>query len=204
VKNNIKAKFAKSLLLIMSLSLLLMLLPGCGNCVCDCVSCGCEAANGGGTAGGEDVEYDLNEYSYGKPLFPNVSLTATQLMANPEKYDGKLIQIRGVINLSKDNTTLYSSKEDWHYNNEGFYISLDYDALGVTEEELKVKNGDMVMIEGKFEMWEDSFLYWYGAITDIHRIVKLLSKDEYKIKWKDRTDIIWDSAGNPIGIRPAR
>jgi uncharacterized membrane protein YcgQ (UPF0703/DUF1980 family) len=78
---------------------------------------------------------------------PFVSLI--QLIANPEKYDGKQVQVTGFLRLEFEGNRIFLHKEDYTYN-----IVENAVRIGVTKEQgqdLKDKNMHYVSVVGTFK-----------------------------------------------------
>lgn len=101
----------------------------------------------------------------------NLSVSIIELIANPEKYNGKAIQVEGFLNIEFEGTALYLHKEDLDY-------SISKNAIWVSfkskEEvfELKDKFGrKYVLLEGTFSSESNGhFGLFSGSIRDITRL----------------------------------
>ncbi len=106
-------------------------------------------------------------------------VTLIQLIATPERYDGKLVRVIGVGNLEFEGDGLYLGKEDFLYRTRNC-IWLDiYGNPVIPYEESKQYNGKYVLVEGTFD--KDNLGHWslyHGAITDITRYEPALSERE--------------------------
>ena len=100
-----------------------------------------------------------------KPSPQNVSII--QLIATPEKYDGKLVRVVGVGNLEFEGNAIHLSKEDLSYGTHN-PIWLDFrNNTTIPYEGAKQYNGKYVIVEGIFK--NDYSGLFHGAITDITR-----------------------------------
>lgn len=98
-----------------------------------------------------------DQYGYKNPANPYAeNVTMVQLIATPERYDGKLIRVHGVGNLEFEGDYIALSKDDWaYYNNHRISISLSDRAIPY--EEAQKYNGKYVLVEGIFEMSQCGF-----------------------------------------------
>jgi hypothetical protein len=93
-----------------------------------------------------------------------------QLIANPEKYDGKLVFVKGVGNLQYEGDAVYLNIDDYINGNtlNGLWITLDEDVISY--EEAKKYNGKYVIIIGEFDKDNKGhFGSWSGSINHITR-----------------------------------
>ena len=96
-------------------------------------------------------------------------VTMIQLIANPEKYDGKLVRVIGVGNLEFEGNCLSLSKEDLKYG-VGNSIWIELSAKAITYEEAKNYNGKYVIVEGIFDQDDCGHMDMFrGAIKSISR-----------------------------------
>ena len=92
-----------------------------------------------------------------------------QLLATPEKYDGKLVRIIGVGNLEFEENYLSLSKED-HEFGAGNSIWIELGDKAIPYEEAKEYNGKYVVVEGFFDKDDcGHFDMFCGSIKDISR-----------------------------------
>lgn len=74
-----------------------------------------------------------------------------ELIANPEKYHGKIIRVKGFLRLEFEGNGIYLSKEDWKHGvtKNAFWVGFDHDYL----KELKPRkiSGNWVFLEGVFD-----------------------------------------------------
>jgi hypothetical protein len=91
-------------------------------------------------------------FAYGKAASNPIDTSLIQLIANPEKYNGKLVRVIGVTNIGFEVNAIYTSKEHHKYGvtKNSLWISPDTKALGVKEDQLTKYNGKYVLIEGIF------------------------------------------------------
>jgi hypothetical protein len=100
------------------------------------------------------------------------SISLMQLIVNPEKYNGKLVQVIGIANIEFEDNGIFFTKE--HYLNRiyknALWIEPNYDALGATPEQLQKYNGEYVLMEGIFDMnHKGHFGAFSRALTKITR-----------------------------------
>lgn len=98
-----------------------------------------------------------------------VDVSMVQLLATPEKYDGKLVRIIGVGNLEFEENYLSLSKED-HEFGAGNSIWIELGDKAIPYEEAKEYNGKYVVVEGFFDKDDcGHFDMFCGSIKDISR-----------------------------------
>ena len=97
-------------------------------------------------------------------------VTIIQLLATPEKYDGKRIRVVGVGNLEFEGNALYLSKDDLFYRVYNA-VWLDFDNnTSLSYEEAIQFNGNYVCVEGTFQKDKNGHgSLFHGTITDITR-----------------------------------
>lgn len=102
-----------------------------------------------------------------------IDVTMTQLLATPERYDGKLVRVQGVGNLEFEGDALYLSEQDWKYcTDAAVWISLGDD---ISYEEAQKYNGKYVLVEGVFDQADKGHMgLFHGAIRDVSR---------YELSW---------------------
>jgi hypothetical protein len=97
-----------------------------------------------------------------------LDVTMVQLIANPEKFDGKLIRVIGFMRLEFEGNVLYLHREDYENALLGNGIWVD-----VTPEITKQKetlNMHYVLLEGIFSSSDRGHLgMWSGTIKTIRR-----------------------------------
>jgi hypothetical protein len=95
-------------------------------------------------------------------------VTLIQLIANPDKFDGKLIRVIGFLRLEFEGDVLYLHRED--YENailgNGIWVSV---TPAVTKQKATL-NMNYVLLEGLFSSSESGYMgMWSGAIKQIRR-----------------------------------
>ena len=92
-----------------------------------------------------------------------------QLIATPEKYDGKLVRVIAVGNLEFEGNYLSLSKEDWKYR-AGNTVWIQLDPESSRYQQGQEYNGKYVIIEGIFDKDNRGHMSsHYGAIRDVRR-----------------------------------
>jgi hypothetical protein len=105
----------------------LLLIFGIGNCI---------AQNS------EKTIFDFSEKNAEK-------ISLVQLIANPKKYDGKVIEVIGFLSLEFEGRALYLHKDDYEYFNLKNGVSI---LASISEEEKKNCDLKIVSIIGKFQL----------------------------------------------------
>lgn len=97
------------------------------------------------------------------------NVTMIELIATPEKYDGKLVRVKGVGNLEFEENCIYLSKEDRKYGTDNcIWIGLGKRATPY-EEAIKY-NGEYVILEGIFDKDDCGHMNMFcGSIKSISR-----------------------------------
>jgi hypothetical protein len=97
----------------------------------------------------------------------------TQLLASPERFEGKRIQVQGVFQRGNEERALYLSQDDAEYLNfaSGVWLESTKDADS---------NGAFVVVEGTFTAGERGHEgLWPGEIRSISRIDLVKRRSEY-------------------------
>lgn len=98
-----------------------------------------------------------------------MDVSLVQLIATPERYDGKLIRVHGVGNLEFEGNYLSLSKEDYQYH-VGNGVWLELGDRAISYEEAKEYNGKYVIVEGFYDKDDKGhFGMFHGSIKDISR-----------------------------------
>lgn len=124
---------------------------------------------------------------------PNNELVKTSiinLIATPEKYHNKDVQVIGVVNLEFESNELCLSKSDleYHINNNCLWIELGSE---ISYEEAQNLNGKYAIIEGTFDMNNKGHLGMYaGSITDITRYELWEDKENNNLKENQAIEIL--------------
>lgn len=105
-----------------------------------------------------------------------------QLIATPERYDGKKVSVYGYLHLQFENTALYLSKEDSKYGGNALWVSFSKDLKlettgnRITKKRPKLSHYDCrhVLVEGVFDSSMKGHMGNFpGEISNITRIVEL-------------------------------
>ena len=100
-----------------------------------------------------DNEFDAKDYT---------EVSMIDLIANPEKYDGKKVQVKGVGEIMFEDTTLYFSEESH------FYLTADQLWLNISndpnEEDLWwIINGEKIHWEDAIDKYSGKYIEVYGT-----------------------------------------
>lgn len=92
-----------------------------------------------------------------------------QLLTAPEKYDGKLVLVKGVGNLEFEGDCISLSKDDLKYHT-GNSIWIELDESCVSYEDAKQYNGEYVYVEGVFDKDYGGHMNGFcGSIREVSR-----------------------------------
>ncbi len=93
-----------------------------------------------------------------------VSVTMVELIASPEKFEGKSVRVIGYLHLEFEGTVLYLHKEDYDH-------ALLGNGIWVDIRDLKSKLSDnYVLLEGTFTAKKHGHLgMWRGELQDVRR-----------------------------------
>ncbi len=99
-----------------------------------------------------------------------VDVSMTELIATPERYHGVKVRLTAVGNLEFEGNCISVSKEAWeNYTNDSIWIELG-DELAPYYERLQRYNGEYVIIEGVFDMYDKGhFDSFQGALHNVTR-----------------------------------
>ena len=100
------------------------------------------------------------------------SVSLMQLTVNSEKYHGKLVRVIGVSSIEFENDSIWLMKENYEHGvyMNALWIEPDYDALGVTRQQLELFNGKYVLMEGVFNKDNHGHMGMYsGALEKVTR-----------------------------------
>ena len=103
----------------------------------------------------------------------NHVLSLVNLIATPEKYHGKKVQIIGYLNIKFEGNGIYLHKDDYEHGiySNGFWVSIDKNIQQKIADEKINKN--YVLLEGTFNMNQRGHMgLWSGAIEQITQIIK--------------------------------
>jgi hypothetical protein len=97
-----------------------------------------------------------------------INATLIQLIANPEKFDGKLIRVIGFLRLEFEGDVLYLHRED--YENAILGDGIWVDVTPEITKQSKTLNMNYVLLEGIFSSREHGHMgAWSGTITKVRR-----------------------------------
>ena len=99
-----------------------------------------------------------------------IRVNMIQLLASPEKYDGKIVSVIGVGELDFESYYLYLSKDDYRFRT-GNRIGIRLGERATPYEEAQKYNGKYVIVEGMFEKIDGDPRYYNVTvkIKDISR-----------------------------------
>ena len=99
-----------------------------------------------------------------------VDVSMTELIATPERYHGVKVRLTAVGNLDFEGNCISASKEAWeNYTNDRIWIELG-EELALHAERLRRYNGEYVIIEGVFNMYDKGhFAMFQGALHNVTR-----------------------------------
>ena len=99
-----------------------------------------------------------------------VDVSIAELIATPERYHGVKVRLTAVGNLDFEGNYISASKEAWeNYTNDRIWIELG-EELALHAERLRRYNGEYVIIEGVFNMYDKGhFAMFQGALHHVTR-----------------------------------
>ena len=99
-----------------------------------------------------------------------VDVSMIDLIATPERYHGVKVRLIAVGNLDFEGNYISASKEAWeNYTNDRIWIELG-EQLAPHGERLRRYNGEYVIIEGVFDMYDKGhFAMFQGALHNVTR-----------------------------------
>jgi len=79
-----------------------------------------------------------------------IGASLINLIATPERYDGKMVSVVGFLSVESEDVRLYLSRDDYRYNiaGNGIYI----DANKEVTRDIESKDGHYVQIAGIFKL----------------------------------------------------
>src|SRR5262245_34650610 len=93
-----------------------------------------------------------------------LALSLVQLIATPERYDGKFVRVWGYVRLEHEGSAVYLHKED-------FERSLSRNGLWLTGPEQGEVSDCYALVEGRFDARNKGHLgLWSGAIDRVSRL----------------------------------
>jgi uncharacterized protein with ACT and thioredoxin-like domain len=103
--------------------------------------------------------------------FDDFDISLVRLIATPERYDGKIIQVKGYLNLEFEGNAIYLHKEDYSKSlvNNAFWV--DFSKEISEKKNLDNYNRRYVIIIGTFDMKSHGHMGLFGgAIKNITRL----------------------------------
>nr|WP_315152948.1 hypothetical protein [uncultured Flavobacterium sp.] len=103
--------------------------------------------------------------------FNEFDISLIRLIATPEKYDGKQVQVRGYLNLEFEGNAIYLHKEDYSkaLTDNGFWVNFSKEIA--EKKNLSVYNKQYVIIVGTFDMKSLGHMGLFGGtIKNITRL----------------------------------
>src|SRR5450755_262932 len=95
-------------------------------------------------------------------------VTLVQLIANPEKFDGRLIRVIGFLRLDFEGNVLYLHRED--YDNAILGDGIWVDETSEMNKQRAKLNMSYVLLEGIFSSRERGHMgMWSGTIKEVRR-----------------------------------
>ena len=113
------------------------------------------------------------DFSVGKHNNDAERISLINLIATPEKYDGKAVMVQGFFKCEMESDSLYLTENDFIEYVWVNAVSLDLVDMDISvdRQQLKMLNGCYVLIEGTFDYNDEGHPDWYsGHIKNINRI----------------------------------
>ena len=111
-----------------------------------------------------------------------IRVSIMHLIANPERYHDKYVQVIGVWNIEFEENCLYLTCDDWNYLNfkNAIWLNFGNEFFGSEEEkEAMLLNGKYVDVTGKFNATDTGHMgVSSGGLMDI-RFYRSLSREEW-------------------------
>lgn len=107
-------------------------------------------------------------------------ISMVDLIANPDKYNGKLVQVEGVGSINFEDMAVYLSPYDYEYGTRNsIWLEMDLDYYDdATFSEMVHCNGKYVIVEGIFNKDNTGHMSAYsGALEQISR---------YELTWAEQ------------------
>ena len=113
----------------------------------------------------------MNEYSEEEKVsWTLYDMSIIKLLSNPEAYDGKIVGIRGYLNLEFEGDAVYLSKEDYENSifTNGFWVNF---SENIEKSELESYSGKYVWLTGRVDTKNRGHLgLWSGELNNIFEI----------------------------------
>ncbi|WP_423146446.1 hypothetical protein [Rubrolithibacter danxiaensis] len=98
-------------------------------------------------------------------------ISVIRLIATPEKFDGKTMQVVGFLSMDREAPVIFLHKEDYENYLIENSILIDLSSDFIKTKNLKNYDKKYIIIEGTFEMDKRGrFQMWGGTISNITRI----------------------------------
>ena len=127
------------------------------------------AGSAGANAGGGEAPAE-GEKPGSSPQRP-LSVSLLQLIATPDAFDGKYVQVFGFVRIEHEGTSIYLHREDWEHSlyKNGLWLAAN-DGAPEGSKEAQV-NDRYALIEGRFTAKKKGHRdLWSGSIEDITRM----------------------------------
>jgi hypothetical protein len=108
----------------------------------------------------------------GEPKKAQVNdVSLVQLIAAPEKFDGKTVRVHGYVRIEHEGTAVYLHRDDCEHmlTKNGLWLAVN-DGVGPGSREEAVNNR-YAIIEGRFEAGKKGHMgLWSGSLVDVSRL----------------------------------
>ena len=102
-----------------------------------------------------------------------------QLIATPEKFQGKFVRVEGYVSLEFEDYALYLTRDDYEHLTGDNAVWIDF-KRGVLKSPDQL-NGKYVLIEGTYDAREHGHLGMFsGEIRNVSRIELMATRSDYK------------------------
>ena len=114
-----------------------------------------------------------------------VSVSLIRLLANPDRYEGRLVRVIGVFHFGMEESVLYLHREDEELLNANNAVWVSPKA-GSREQDYKELSGAFVIVEGRFTAKAHGHLGAFpGELQSVSRLQKLRTRADFA---KERTE----------------
>ncbi len=110
---------------------------------------------------------------YGDTNTNALNVSIISLIAEPEKYDGKNIRVRGFLNVEYEAMGIYLNEEDYKncVTKNAVWLNFDYDKLGIDFKQIQRLNKKYVDIEGVFNCsYNGHFDMYSGTVENVYAL----------------------------------
>lgn len=114
----------------------------------------------------ENKNISMNQQMHAK--VNNKKTSIINIIANPQKHNGKLVQVKGFIHVEVENSAIYITEEDYNYGitKNSIWLEISRDEINKFD-----KNDKYVVIEGFFDMKNEGNEGNYsGSLTNITKL----------------------------------